>query len=112
MIQYRRYNIIVPLFRIEEKISGGIPAFQLLLKQFTAGEMQTDDYMISIAADNATEVGRITETLIGMGLDFNDATDSSDDFAVVAREGLWWDTPWLISNDDGCWFIADVQAPA
>ncbi len=108
MITYRPYNVIVPKFKIEDSVVGGIRA---IYKAFGGGDFQEDDYIVGIAAENATEVRSVFEQLLGMGLDFNENTESSEDFAVVAKEGMWWQVPWLVSTGLGCWFIADVEAP-
>jgi len=46
-----------------------------------------------------------------LDLTFDDASATTDDFTVVAKEGISWPVAWLVSNDEGSWFIADVEAP-
>ena len=66
---------------------------------------------MAIGAENATEVRNILEQLTGLGLSFDEGSEESGEFAVMAKEGMWWPVPWLIYTDLGCWFIADVEAP-
>ena len=108
MISYRHYNIIVPKFKVEEKVSGGLLHF---FSSFDQDGLQEDEYLIAIAVENATEVRNCLETLLALGLKFNEGRDDSDDFTVVAKEGIWWNVKWLIHDPDGAWFIADVDAP-
>ena len=108
MIVFRTYNVIVPKFKIEDLVDGGIVAVR---KAFGNGDFQEDDYLVGIAAKNATEVRETFEELLKLGFSFDDKSGSSDDFAVMAKEGIWWNVGWLVSNMEGCWFIADVEAP-
>jgi len=109
MIVFRTYNVIVPKFKIEDLIEGGILRVR---KVFGTGDFQEDDYLIAIGVKNATEVREVFEKLLELGLNFDDASATTDDFTVVAKEGIWWPVAWLVSNDEGSWFIADVEAPA
>jgi hypothetical protein len=109
MIGFRTYNVIVPKFKIEDLIEGGIPRTR---KVFGGGDFQEDDYLIGMGVKNATEVREVFEKLLELGLSFDDASATTDDFTVVAKEGIWWPVAWLVSNDEGSWFIADVEAPA
>lgn len=108
MITFRTYNVIVPKFKIEDLIEGGLLRVR---KTFGGGDFQEDDYLVGIGVKNATEVREAFEALISMGLSFDDNTDRTDDFTVVAKEGIWWPVGWLVHNDEGCWFVADVEAP-
>jgi|GEM_PF-2314455 len=108
MITYRPYNVVIPKFIVHDSFVGGLKA---VYKAFADADLQEDEYLIGIAAGNATEVRVIFEQLLGMGVSFNENTESSDDFTVLAKEGIWWNVPWLVSNDIGSWFIADVEAP-
>ena len=108
MIIFRTYNVIVPKFKIEDLVKGGILR---LRKTFGAGDFQEDDYLISVGVKNATEVREVFEKLLELGLTFDDASATTDDFTVVAKEGIWWPVAWLVSTDEGSWFIADVEAP-
>jgi hypothetical protein len=108
MIVFRTYNVIVPKFKIEDLVEGGIPR---LRKTFGSGDFQEDDYLIGIGVKNATEVREVFEKLLQLGLTFDDSSATTDDFTVVAKEGIWWPVGWLVSNDEGCWFVADVEAP-
>ncbi len=109
MIQFRQYNVIVPIFKIEDAISGGLKS---VVKAFGNSDFQQDEYLVAVGASNATEVRTIFETFISLGLAFDGRADRTDDFVVLAKEGIWWDVPWLVSTDEGSWFIADVNAPA
>ncbi len=108
MITFRAYNIIIPKFRIEDEIAGGMTS---IYHHFSKLDFQEDEYLVGIGVANATEVRQVFERLLQLGLSFDDASDSSDHFAVMAKEGMWWPVPWLIYSDEGCWFIADVEAP-
>lgn len=108
MINYRHYNVIVPKFKIEDLVNGGV---KTLNENFGSGDFQEDNYLIGIGVKNATEVREVFEKLLDLGLTFDDASATTDDFTVVAKEGVWWPVAWLVSNDDGSWFIADVEAP-
>lgn len=109
MIVFRTYNVIVPKFKIEDLVEGGISS---LRNYFGGGDFQEDDYLVGIGVKNATEVRTVFEKLLALGLSFDDASATTDDFTVVAKEGIWWPVAWLVSNDEGSWFIADVEAPA
>jgi hypothetical protein len=108
MIVFRTYNVIAPKFKIEDLVDGGI---KTLRKKFGNGDFQEDDYLIGIGVKNATEVREVFEKLLELGLAFDEASATTDDFTVIAKEGIWWPVAWLVSNDDGSWFIADVEAP-
>ncbi len=108
MIAFRNYLVVVPLFKVDERIAGGSRG---LIGRLKSSDIQTDVYLIGIAVENATEVRDCFETLLQSGLTYNERSGSSDDFTVVAKEGIWWTVPWLVNNRDGCWFIADVEAP-
>lgn len=108
MISFRPYNVILPKFIIEEKIIGGVAA---LIAQMRDGDIQEDEYLVAIGLQNATEVRNAMETLEGLGIDFNDDTSRSDDFTVLAKEGIWWPVPWLVNKEGNSWFIADVEVP-
>lgn len=109
MIKFRAYNVIVPKFKIEDAVVGGL---KTVYKAFAGTDLQEDEYLMAIGAENATEVRNILEQLSGLGLTFEEGSEESGDFAVMAKEGIWWHVPWLIYTDLGCWFIADVEAPA
>jgi hypothetical protein len=109
MIQFRAYNVIVPIFKIEDAISGGMKA---VVTAFGTSDFQQDEYLIAVGAANATEVRKIFEKFVSLGLTFDSKSDRTDDFVVLAKEGIWWEVPWLLSTDEGSWFIADVNAPA
>lgn len=108
MIVYKHYNVIVPKFKIEDLTPGGLSKFYLA---FSGWNVQEDEYLLGIAVENATEVRKCLEILMKLGLKFNQGRDDSDDFAVVAKEGLWWKVNWLVHSMEGAWFIADVEAP-
>jgi len=108
MIRFRAYNVLVPKVKIEELVEGGLPR---VYKTFRTWDAQEDEYLVGIGAENATEVRNCFEELLKLGLRFNENDDTSEDFAVMAKEGIWWPVPCLVYNDEGCWFIADVQAP-
>lgn len=108
MIKYRNYNVIAPKFRIEDVIPGGMKE---IYQAFGALDFQEDEYLIGIGAENATEVRDVFEQLLAMGVTYDEQAESSADFVVVAKEGMWWPAPWLVSDMTGCWFIADVEAP-
>ncbi len=108
MIQFRPYNVVVPIFKIEDSVQGGM---KLVLKAFGNSDFQRDEYLVAIGTENATGVRTIFDELVLLGLTFNEDTERTDDFVVLAKEGIWWEVPWLISNEKGCWFIADVEVP-
>lgn len=110
MIPFNAYNVLVPKFKIEDFIKGGLGAF---LKVFADEDVVQDEYLVGIPAKNATEVRDVFERLLGLGFTYDDGGRRSDDFAVASKEGVWWTVPWLIIGAEGqCWFIADVEAPA
>ncbi len=109
MIVFRTYNVIVPKFKVEDLVEGGI---RVIRQSFGGIDFQEDDYLFGIGVKNASEVRDVFEKLLSLGLTFDDATNRTDDFTVVAKEGIWWSVGWLVSNMEGCWFIADVEAPA
>ena len=110
MIPFRPYNVLIPKFKIEDFIKGGLGSF---LKVFPEKEIIQDEYLVAIPAESAKEIRDIFERLLGMGFSYDEGLQHSDDFAVAAKEGLWWNVPWLIVGGSGqSWFIADVEAPA
>lgn len=108
MITFRAYNVILPKFRIEDEITGSMGS---IYKAFGSLDLQEDEYLVGIGLANATEVRNVFEQLIKMGFTYSESNEASDDFVVLAKEGIWWAAPWLVYNDTGCWFIADVEAP-
>lgn len=109
MITFRAYNVIIPKFRIEDLVQGGLKWVE---RAFGHLDYQEDEYLVAVGVANATEVREVFEKLLKMGITYNDKTESSDNFVVLAKEGIWWPAPWLVYNDVGCWFIADVAVPA
>jgi len=107
MISFRPYNLVIPIFKIEDKIPGGIQAIRLA---FTS-DTQEDEYLFAIGLQNATEVRKAMNLVEEMGLEFDDAASRSEDFTILAKEGIWWPVAWLVNNDGSSWFIADVEAP-
>jgi len=73
---------------------------------------QEDKYLLAFAAENATQVRDITEMLAELGLSYNEELELSDDYAVLAKEGMWWPAPWLVLHEGNAWFVADIDAPA
>lgn len=109
MIVFRTYNVIIPKFKIEDLIPGGM---KTVYKAFGTLDFQEDEYLVGIGVTNATEVREVFEHIERMGLRYDTAAEASDDFVVMAKEGIWWPALWLVYNDKGCWFVADVDAPA
>jgi hypothetical protein len=108
MIVFRPYNVIVPKYRIEDQLAGGLIR---LRENFGNSDFQEDEYLIAIGLANATEVREVFEHLLKAGLRYDEQAGASDDFVVMAKEGIWWPAPWLVCNGEGCWFIADIEAP-
>lgn len=109
MIVFRTYNVIIPKFKIEDLIKDGMRA---VYNAFSGLDLQEDEYLVAIGVANATEVRNVFESIERMGLNYDTRREASDDFVVMAKEGIWWPAPWLVYNDEGCWFVADVDAPA
>ena len=107
MISFRPYNLVIPIFKIEDKVPGGVPA----LRAAFVSDIQEDEYLFAIGLKNATEVREAMETIGEMGLEFDDASSRSEDFTILAKEGIWWPVAWLVNNGGSSWFIADVEAP-
>lgn len=107
MISFRPYNLVIPIFKIEDKVPGGVRAIRAA---FTS-DIQEDEYLLAIGLKNATEVRKAMEIIEDMGLEFDDASSRSEDFTILAKEGIWWPVAWLVNNEGSSWFIADVEAP-
>ena len=108
MISFRPYNLVIPIFKIEDKVPGGVIAIRAALSDT---DIQEDEYLIAIGLKNATEVRTAMEIIEKMGLEYDDAGSRSDDFTILAKEGIWWPVAWLVNNQGSSWFIADVEAP-
>jgi len=108
VIDYRPYNLIIPIPTIEDKIGGGLSAVRARFIEFG---IQEDEYMIAIGLKNATEVREAMLIAESLGLVYEAATSRSDDFTILAKEGIWWPVAWLVYDDGKSWFIADVEAP-
>ena len=108
MISFRPYNLVIPIFKIEDKIPGGVSAIRAAFLTDT----QEDEYLFAIGLKNAAEVRQAMAIIERMGLEFDDATSRSEDFTILAKEGIWWPVAWLVNNEGSSWFIADVEAPA
>ena len=108
MIDFRPYNLIIPIPTIENKVGGGISAVRARFNEFG---IQEDEYMIAIGLKNATEVRESMQMAEGLGLVYETTTARSEDFTILAKEGIWWPVAWLVYDDGKSWFIADVEAP-
>ncbi len=110
MIPPKPYNVVVPKFKVEDIVKGGLST---LRKAFPDTDIDQDEYLIGLSAENEVDAREYCEMLLGLGFGYDDGLQMSDDFTVVTPSGVWWNVPWLIVGSDGmCWFIADVEAPA
>jgi len=108
VISFRPYNLIIPIFKIEDMVSGGLKTIR---SAFGQTDIQEDEYLVAIGLKNATEVRRAIEIVENLGIAYNDTLSRSDDFTILAKEGIWWPVAWLVNNAGSSWFIADVEAP-
>jgi hypothetical protein len=108
MIKLELNTILTPKHIIEAHFKGGLNAY----KQLNHGyQFEEDEYLCASNFYHATGVAEFVETLIANGLEFDEMTNSSNHFTVVAKEGIWWTTNWLITRGTSAYFIADVNAP-
>lgn len=108
MIAFRPYNLIIPIFKIEDLVPGGL---RTIRAAFSQPDIQEDEYLFAVGLKNATEVRQAMETIEKIGLHFDQKISSSEDFTIFAKEGIWWPVAWLVNNEGSSWFIADVEAP-
>lgn len=108
MIAFRPYNLIIPIFKIEDLVPGGL---RTIRAAFNPQDIQEDEYLFAVGLKNATEVRQAMELIENLGLTFDQRLSRSDDFTILAKEGIWWPVAWLVNNEGSSWFIADVEAP-
>ena len=97
-------NLIIHKTAIDEKVVGGCHAFRNSLL-FQGNKLnQEDDEVFSLTRMNPDEFD--IETLIALGLDYNDSAYSSKDFTIVTRYGgMLWKTDWLEHDTTYAWHI-------
>ena len=107
MIQFELYSVVVPIHILEDRSIKP----EELNQRYTKAPLERDDYLIHLRCKNPTEVANITDHLLRLGFNFDHDKNSSTEFTVMAKEGLWWPVPWLIVKGEFGWFVADVDAP-
>jgi hypothetical protein len=87
-------NLIIRKTAIDKKVVGGFHAFRSSLL-FQGNKLnQEDDEVFSLTRMNPDEFD--IDTLIALGLDYNESTYSSSDFTIVTRYGgMLWEVDWL-----------------
>lgn len=108
MISLQLYALIIPKHIAENYFNGGLKELQSHLPDHTIDE---DEYLYAVRGKYVTHMATASEALIKKGVPFDEKANKSDSFAVIAKEGVWWNVEWLIVQGDQCWFIADVEAP-
>jgi len=108
MVSLKLYNVFIPKHIVEDHYPGGIVAFRT---DFPEEKQAEDEYMCCLYGKNATDIRPFIDQLTRNGIHFDPRKNESDQFTVLAKEGLWWKSPWLIHNYRDAWFIADVEAP-
>lgn len=108
MIHLELNTVITPKHIIEAHFKGGLKAYYTLNHGY---KFEEDEYLCASNFYHATGVAEFVETLIANGLQFDDQANASAHFTVVAKEGIWWTTNWLITQKTKAYFIADVNAP-
>jgi hypothetical protein len=98
------WNIIVPKKTLESKYPGGSKQFKLNCpnKMF-----QEDEFLASYSFVNVHDVEFHVNKLTQMGLAYDEKSDSSEEFVVLAMEangGLWWKVDWIDYDSDYFWF--------
>lgn len=95
-------NVIILKTAIEEKVFGGCQAFRNSLL-FQGNKLnQEDDEVFSLTRMNPDEFD--IDTLITLGLDYNESTYSSIDFTIVTRYGgMLWEVDWLAHDTTYAW---------
>jgi environmental stress-induced protein Ves len=98
-------NLIICKTAIEEKVVGGIYAFRSSLL-FQGNQLnQEDDDVFSLTRMNPDEFD--LDTLIALGLDYNEQTFSSTDFTIVTRYGgMLWQVDWLEHDTTYAWHVS------
>ncbi|MDR9399308.1 hypothetical protein [Salibacter sp.] len=99
-------NVILPKHIVDDVFEGSLHSF---ICQFE--NVDEDKYLITIRTKYAAGVDKITRKLAEMGFSFDEASNKSGQFTVFAKEGIWWEVPWLVEKNGDVWFIADVEAP-
>lgn len=107
MIQLGLYTLILPKHLAESRLNRSVQLEELLPQH----KIEQDEYLYAIKGKYVTHMATATELLIKSGVRFDESNNRSDDFTVMAKEGLWWKVEWLILQGDQAWFIADVEAP-
>ncbi len=97
-------NYIINKATISKKCKGGIDGFR---EKFIIPEEpynQEDRNLFSISRWNVDEFD--IDELTAIGLEYNSAEESSNDFAIFQRYfGFIWSVPWLEENQVFAWHI-------
>lgn len=97
-------NLIICKSAIEKKVCGGSYSFRNSLL-FQGNQLnQEDDEVFSLTRMNPDEFD--IDTLIALGLDYNEQTFSSTDFTIVTRYGgMLWKVDWLEHDTTYAWHV-------
>lgn len=98
------WNLIISKKAISEKYNGGIEKFKMDYDIERSEIDQEDGELFSLGQMNVAEFD--IERLLLEGLNFDEATQSSDDFTIVGRyENVYWEVDWLRHNGVFAWHI-------
>ena len=97
-------NLIIHKSAIEQKIVGGCAAFRENYLFQNIELNQEDNYTFSLTRMNPDEFD--LDTLIELGLVYDEGQNSSTDFTIVTRYGgILWDVDWLQQNGIYVWHV-------
>ena len=97
-------NLIIPKSAIEQKMAGGCAVFRENYLFQNIELNQEDNDIFSLTRMNPDEFD--LDTLIELGLAYDEASNSSADFTIVTRYGgMLWDVDWLQQNGIYAWHV-------
>lgn len=101
-------TIIIPIQILEDKYQGGLEQYKADVPN---GSYVEDEYLTRVSFMSNIGLDKHCTNIISKGLQFDDNTNSSDDFVIAQLlQGLMWDCNWIEVSDAGyASFIRELE---
>src|SRR6218665_1517737 len=101
-------NLIIDKRAIEKKYKGGVEQFRIDYYNKENVRRDEDDEVFTLVRMNWDDFD--IDRYIKMGFEWNEETESSNDFVIHQRyHGFIWKTDWINANEEWAWHINTRQ---